>query len=46
VATTDFTLSDGDKKMLVSNGRDAATRFLDNFDPRQYQNTFGVRFNQ
>jgi NTE family protein len=46
VATTDFTLSDADKKMLVSNGRDAATRFLDNFDPRQYQNTYGVRFNQ
>jgi NTE family protein len=44
VATTDFTLSVDAKNMLVNNGKAAAKRFLDDFDPRQYQNTYGSKF--
>lgn len=32
------------KTMLVNNGKAAAKRFLDDFDPRQYQNTYGTKF--
>jgi NTE family protein len=44
VATTDFTLPDVTKNMLIQNGRSAAARFLDDFDPAQYMNTYGARF--
>lgn len=44
VATTQFRLDDATKKMLVGNGRTAAQRFLDDFDPDQYMNTYGARF--
>jgi NTE family protein len=46
VATTDFALGEQAKTMLVNNGKAAAKRFLDSFDPRQYQNTYGVRFTE
>jgi len=44
VATTQFTLGADEKNMLVQNGKEAARRFLDTFDPRQYQNTYGAKF--
>jgi NTE family protein len=44
VATTDFTLDRAKKNTLVRNGRTAAERFLADFDPAQYINTYGVRF--
>jgi NTE family protein len=40
VGTTDFGLDAKTKDMLVANGRLAATRFLDLFDPSTYINTF------
>jgi NTE family protein len=43
IATTQFTLSPADKDMLVQNGENAARQFLDTFDPRAYQNTYGTK---
>jgi NTE family protein len=40
VGTTDFDLDDKKKDMLVANGRLAAKRFLDKFDPETYINTY------
>jgi NTE family protein len=42
VGTTDFNLTDDVKNMLVANGRTAAKRFLDRFDPSQARNTHGA----
>jgi NTE family protein len=39
VGTTDFGLDEKAKDMLVGNGRAAAKRFLDRFDPAEYVNT-------
>ena len=44
VGTTQFNLSADDQAMLIRNGREAATRFLDRFDLTAYSNTFGSRF--
>lgn len=41
VGTTDFNLTDHQKQQLLQNGRDAATRFLNSFDPSKYRNTYG-----
>lgn len=43
VGTTDFDLSPEGRTELVTNGRRAATDFLDSFDIREYVNTFGRR---
>jgi NTE family protein len=43
VATTNFHLTDAQKAGLLSSGSDAATRFLDRFDPGTYVNTYGAR---
>jgi NTE family protein len=40
VGTTDFDLAEATKDMLVANGRLAAKKFLDRFDPETYFNTF------
>src|SRR3954468_6707205 len=44
VATTQFTLSVEDQDMLNSNGREAASRFLDRFDLQDYENTYHRTF--
>jgi NTE family protein len=41
VGTTDFNLTEAQKQQLLKNGRTAATRFLDKFDPSMYRNTYG-----
>jgi len=41
IGTTDFNLTDAQKKELLQNGRDAAANFLDSFDPSKYRNTYG-----
>jgi hypothetical protein len=40
VGTTEFNLSAEKRRLLVSNGREAATEFLDGFDLNSYMNTF------
>ena len=40
VATTDFRLSEEKQKLLLENGRQEARRFLDEFKPEEYTNTF------
>jgi NTE family protein len=40
VGTTDFTLGQAQRDLLIKNGRDAATAFLDKFDLAEYENTF------
>src|SRR5919201_1991886 len=40
VGTTDFGLDDRTKDMLVENGREAARKFLDWFNPGDYINTY------
>jgi NTE family protein len=44
VGTTQFNLSQADQQMLLQNGREAATRFLDRFDLAGYENTYHRRF--
>jgi NTE family protein len=44
IGTTQFNLTDADQQMLLKNGREAATRFLDRFDLAGYENTFHLRF--
>ena len=44
IGTTQFNLTADDQAMLLKNGRDAATRFLERFDLAGYQNTFHLRF--
>jgi hypothetical protein len=41
IGTTDFNLTEAQKQQLLSNGREAATNFLDSFDPGKYRNTYG-----
>lgn len=41
IGTTDFQLSDDEKKWLLQSGRDGATAFLDSYKPENYRNTFG-----
>jgi NTE family protein len=41
IGTTDFELTDDQKKWLLQSGRDGAKTFLDTYDPSQYRNTFG-----
>jgi NTE family protein len=41
IATTDFDLTDPEKKQLLQNGQDAAAAFLDSFDRDKYRNTYG-----
>jgi hypothetical protein len=40
VATTEFDISKAKKQLLIANGRAKAKRFLDEFDPAGYENTF------
>jgi NTE family protein len=40
VATTEFNLPAAKEEMLLKNGREAAKKFLDRFDPGSYENTF------
>lgn len=40
VATTEFNLSQEKQEMLIHNGREAATTFLDAFSLEDYQNTY------
>jgi NTE family protein len=40
VATTEFGLSEERRRLLMANGRDAATEFLDGFELEHYLNTF------
>ena len=40
VGTTDFDLRDEKKQMLLANGRAAATKFLDDFEPALAENTY------
>jgi NTE family protein len=42
VGTTDFTLSQAQRDLLIANGRRAATEFLDKFDLAAYENTYHV----
>jgi NTE family protein len=42
VGTTDFTLSQEQRDLLIANGRAAAKRFLDDFDLAAYENTYHV----
>lgn len=44
VGTTQFNLPEADQQMLLQNGREAATRFLDRFDLAGYENTYHRRF--
>jgi NTE family protein len=46
VGTTDFDISDEKKQELVDGGREAATKFLDEFDLAEYRNTFGHPLDQ
>jgi len=46
VGTTQFNLSADDQEMLIGNGREAATRFLDRFDLAEYENTFHRGFDE
>lgn len=46
VSTTQFDLSEDDQKMLLTNGRDAAKRFLDRFDLNEYENTYHRRLTE
>ena len=41
VGTTDFTMSDDQKKFLIKSGRDGATAFIKTFKRSAYMNTFG-----
>jgi hypothetical protein len=43
VATTDFELSDEKRDLLMTNGRAAATDFLNRFRLEDYLNTFHAR---
>ena len=43
VGTTDFGLTEAKRRLLVSNGREAATRFLDAFELDRYLNTFHAK---
>jgi NTE family protein len=40
VGTTEFNLPPSAQDMLIENGREAATRFLDTFDLADYENTY------
>jgi NTE family protein len=40
IGTTQFDLTDDDRKLLIGNGRAAAKRFLDRFDLADYENTY------
>jgi NTE family protein len=40
VGTTDFELTEQKRELLIQNGREAATKFLDAFDLDAYKNTF------
>jgi NTE family protein len=44
IGTTQFNLTADDQALLLRNGREAATRFLDRFDLAGYENTFRRRF--
>jgi NTE family protein len=41
IGTTDFGLSDDQKKWLLQSGRDGAKAFLDTYNPADYRNTYG-----
>ena len=41
VGTTDVKLTEPQKQELLENGRSAAAKFLDSFDPAKYRNTYG-----
>lgn len=41
VATTEFSLGEAQKRELLGNGKDAARKFLEQFDIASYINTFG-----
>jgi NTE family protein len=41
IATTDFDITESQKRQLLSSGRQAASAFLDSFDAGQYRNTYG-----
>ncbi len=43
VGTTEFNLSQADQEMLLKNGAEAATAFLDRFDLADYENTYHRR---
>jgi NTE family protein len=43
VATTEFSLSEERRQLLLAHGRAAATRFLDGFELDRYLNTFHAR---
>jgi hypothetical protein len=42
VGTTEFNLPPETQNLLVESGRRAALRFLDEFEPAEYRNTFGA----
>ncbi len=46
IATTQFNLSEADQQMLLQHGRDAAKRFLEQFDLADYENTYHRSFDQ
>jgi hypothetical protein len=46
VGTTEFNLAAAEQQMLLNNGHDAATRFLDRFDLAEYENTYHRGFGE
>jgi NTE family protein len=46
IAATDFALTPEDQRGLLEGGREAANTFLDNFQTRDYVNTFGHRLGE